>query len=223
MYISIHQPEAFPQLSYFNKISKVDTFIFLDHVQFRKNYFQHRNKIFVKGVEKWLTLNVGQDLAPLNEKLISTHSLKKIIKTIDQSFRASEEKSKILNLMSGFLVHDTIILSKFNSKFIMLISELLCLGTKFFSSSSFKIASKKSELILDICQLVDTRVYLSGKSGPNYLDSKSFEDAGIEIKVQFFEDPELTLDGFSCPSNVSILSPLLTLGAKATSELVRGG
>ena len=58
MILSIHQPETYPQLSYFDKIIKSDTFIFLDHVQFRKNYFQNRNTIFYKNEKKYLNIPI---------------------------------------------------------------------------------------------------------------------------------------------------------------------
>jgi hypothetical protein len=43
--VAIHQPEHLPWLGFFNKIDQADLFVLLDVVQFRKNYFQNRNRI----------------------------------------------------------------------------------------------------------------------------------------------------------------------------------
>ena len=45
MLISIQQPEYFPWIGYFDKMMKVDGVVFLDNVQFKKRYFENRNKI----------------------------------------------------------------------------------------------------------------------------------------------------------------------------------
>ena len=63
MKLAIHQPETYPQLTYFDKIKKCDLFVFLDCVNFRKNYFQNRNIIKIGTPEKtYLTLPVNKKI-----------------------------------------------------------------------------------------------------------------------------------------------------------------
>lgn len=49
MVVAIHQPEHLPWLGFFNKMANADEFVILDNVQYRKRYFQNRNKILVNG------------------------------------------------------------------------------------------------------------------------------------------------------------------------------
>ena len=45
MKIAIHQPEFMPWPGFFQKMYLADKYIFLDHVQFKKRYFENRNQI----------------------------------------------------------------------------------------------------------------------------------------------------------------------------------
>ena len=60
--VSIHQPNFFPWLGYFEKIVRSDYFIFLDNVQFPKKggSWTNRVKLIVSGQPKWLTANINR-------------------------------------------------------------------------------------------------------------------------------------------------------------------
>lgn len=45
MRVAIAQPTYLPWLGYFDLIDQVDAFVILDHVQFEKQSWQHRNRI----------------------------------------------------------------------------------------------------------------------------------------------------------------------------------
>lgn len=54
----ITQPTYLPWLGYYSRVARADHLIYLDDVQWRPRYFQHRNKIKTKDGERWLTLPV---------------------------------------------------------------------------------------------------------------------------------------------------------------------
>ena len=59
MKLTIHQPEHFPYLGFFQKMESADLFVVLDDVQFTKGNFQHRNKLLnSNGVEVWFTVGL---------------------------------------------------------------------------------------------------------------------------------------------------------------------
>ena len=60
MVVAIHQPEHLPWLGFFDKARQADLLILLDCVQFRKNYFQNRNRIRTEDGWCWITLPVRQ-------------------------------------------------------------------------------------------------------------------------------------------------------------------
>src|SRR5207248_9565654 len=55
---TIHQPEHLPWLGFFNKADQADVLVLLDTVQFRKGYFQNRNRILGPNGLQWLTVPV---------------------------------------------------------------------------------------------------------------------------------------------------------------------
>ena len=60
--ITIHQPEHFPYLGFFQKMNESDLFVILDNVTYRKNYFQNRNKIKnTNGLDDWFTIPVEKN------------------------------------------------------------------------------------------------------------------------------------------------------------------
>ena len=50
MKITIHQPEHFPYIGFFQKMESADLFVILDDVQYTKNNFQNRNKFKNKNI-----------------------------------------------------------------------------------------------------------------------------------------------------------------------------
>ena len=64
MKVTIHQPEHFPYMGFFQKIESADLFVILDDVQYTKNNFQNR---FNKD-DKWYTMCVNKGLDPIYTK-----------------------------------------------------------------------------------------------------------------------------------------------------------
>ena len=58
MITSMMQPTFFPWPGYFNLISSVENFVFLDDAQFSKGSWHNRNKIFLLNKIHWLTLPI---------------------------------------------------------------------------------------------------------------------------------------------------------------------
>ena len=58
MIVTIHQPEHLPWLGFFNKADQADLLVLLDVVQYRKDYFQNRNRILNQHGPIWLTVPV---------------------------------------------------------------------------------------------------------------------------------------------------------------------
>ena len=58
MRCAIMQPTYLPWAGYFNLISQVDRFVFLDDVQFEKQSWQTRNRILLQGEECLISVPV---------------------------------------------------------------------------------------------------------------------------------------------------------------------
>ena len=56
MIVTIHQPQYMAWSGYFHKIACADLFVILDDVQFKKNEWQHRNRIRTSQGWQWLSV-----------------------------------------------------------------------------------------------------------------------------------------------------------------------
>jgi len=190
MNVTIHQPEHFPYMGFFQKISAADLFIILDNVKFNKQYFQNRNKILtLEGKEEWITVQV-EKLAP-NKKINEVHV------NWDEKWkrRLLDKIKRNLNFdATEFYSHEKLI--DINMSGIHWAMERMKINTPIIFSSTLNVEGSKSSLNADLVKAVGGTKYISGPSGKDYLDMSYFE--GIE--VEFFQ-PQVK-NYYSCLCNL---------------------
>ena len=176
MIVSIHQPEHFPYLGFFQKMKKSDLFIILDNVKFKKNNFQNRNRFLNKnGIEEWFTVPVEKSA---NSKLIKDVKFaedygwkKKLVKQMNMNFGLSVED------LNHIYDQDELCVSNLRS--IDYCRMKLNIDTKYILASELNVSGSKSELLFNLCKEVNATTYLSGQGGLNYLDTSLFKDIDV--------------------------------------------
>ena len=107
MIISAHQPAYNPWLGYFHKVLISDIFVIMDDVQFEKNSFINRNKIFQKPSGTMLTIPCStKDYKDKSINEIETSNeiwKKKHIKTIQQTYAKSPFYKEVMPLIEDAL------------------------------------------------------------------------------------------------------------------------
>ncbi len=191
--VTIHQPEAFPWLGYFNKMMLADEYIVLDNVQFRKNYFQNRNQFLTKQGATYLSIPVDFK----NNKIIKDIRIrynekwqKKHLDTIKQTYGKAKCFNKHIGFFEDLYSTQIELLVDFNMKVINYIKNHLDIKTPIFKASDLEVSGSSGELLLNICKKRDADIYISGRDGRNYLDISIFEKAGIDIVYHDFHHPE---------------------------------
>src|SRR4051812_45940055 len=61
MKVAVLQSNYVPWKGYFDLIHDVDLFVFYDEVQYTKNDWRNRNRIYTKNGLQWLTIPVSRD------------------------------------------------------------------------------------------------------------------------------------------------------------------
>jgi len=179
MKVTIHQPEHFPYLGFFQKMQAADLFVILDDVQYTKNNFQNRNKFLnLNGVDEWFTVEVE---SKANTKLINQVAVSSnpkwrrvIVNKLQTTFK--KDLSEIYN--SNYLVD-------INLASIEFCRQALGISTPMVLSSELNIATSSSQRLADICRKLDATEYISGAGGRDYLDESIFD-----CKVSYFQ-PEV--------------------------------
>jgi hypothetical protein len=192
MKVTIHQPEHFPYMGFFQKVSAADLFIVLDNVKFNKQYFQNRNKILtLDGKEEWITVQVEKSAPnkPINE--VMTNWDKKWKRRLLEKIK-NNLKFDCTELYSGDKLIDI------NMKGIKWALNELQIEVPIVMASELQVTGNKSELNANLVRSVGGTKYISGPSGKDYLDMSYFE--GIEI--EYFQ-PKVQ-NYYSCLYNILI-------------------
>lgn len=193
MKVTIHQPEHMPWLGFFHKINLADAYVILDNVQYRKNYFQNRNKIRTANGYCWLTVPVKNEFGKyIKDVLIDNNNRrwkKKYWDSIHFSYKNTPFFNKYSELIKSILEQEWSHISELNIAFITKFLEFLGLNHRIIKASELKIEAKGSDLLLRICKKLGAEVYISGISGREYLDIESFKEADIKVIFQEFRHP----------------------------------
>lgn len=221
MIVSISQPAYLPWLGYFDRISKSDIHIVMDHVIMDKNSktkFTNRNKIRTPNGWSWLTVPV---LSKNNPKDISINDLKidnasSWSNTHFKSIKLNYSNAKYFSNYENFFKevyqkkwNDLISLLKFTNDQLI---NFLGIKNEIITSSSLNPISSKSDLILELCQKVDAHEYISGPFGRDYLDLKSFENSGIRVHFHDYSHPVYAQKFKGFEPNMSIIDLLFNHG-----------
>jgi hypothetical protein len=221
--ISIRQPGYLPFSGFFKKIQSSDTFVFLDDVQFEKNDWDNRNKIRTAEGSMWLTVPVLHKFGQkLNEVQIVNNQdwNRKHLKSIKLNYNKAPFFSKYWNTIESILEHKWVKLVDLNYALIEYFISELKIQNKTIRSSDLKIDASGSKKLLQICQVLNGTMYLSGELGKNYLDEKIFDDVGIKIIYEKYEHPVYNqIHGKFLPY-MSIIDLLFNEGEKA-SEIIK--
>jgi hypothetical protein len=196
MLVTIHQPEHLPWLGFIDKASRADLFVLLDDVPFRKNYFQNRNRIrSAEGVE-WVTVPVllkgrsGDEIRNIeinNEG--SPRWRQKCWLTIEQRYSTAPFWRSHAGALREIYQDDWRLLADLNIALIRALFTSFGIAAPVVRSSELGVNGEKGERLLQICRKVGATRYLSGISGPEYLDPATFQRAGVEVIFQEFHHP----------------------------------
>lgn len=224
MIVTIHQPEHLPWTGFFHKMLCADLYVYLDHVQYRKNYFQNRNKIVNnEGKEIWATVPLKKGLKSqrIMDKEIVDGFGRKYTSLIESSYRNSKYFEKYFDSLMLILMNGHTKLVDLNLDIINFFRNELNIHTPTVRSSELEILSSKSEMNLDICVKLRANSYITGPSGLDYLDIKTFSEKNIDILVHNYNAPIYQSDNFY--PNLSALDLLFNHGENSRKIILDAG
>lgn len=229
MLITIHQPEHLPWLGFLNKADQADLLVLLDVVQYRKDYFQHRNRILTHEGVAWLTV-------PVLMKGYMERTIREMrINPQDQKWRTAHRKLIFFNykkhpyfdtyypFLEATYKREWEFLADLNEHFIRWMFEVLGIATPVVRASELGVEGSSSQLLRDICLATGARTYLSGPFGRDYLDESLFAAHDIEVRYHAFNHPTYPQRGSDAfVPGLSALDLLFNCGG-ASLEVIREG
>jgi hypothetical protein len=226
--VAIMQPTYIPWLGYFNLIESSDIFVFLDSVQFDKRSWQQRNRIKTPNGELMLTVPVLTK-GRFKQKIcnVEIDPSQNFAKKHSNSICSNYKKSKYYELY--FKEHEDIYNSKINKlsnlniRLIKWLSLKLRINTQFVLSSQLDVQGTKSELLFNICNILNADNYISPPGSKDYIDENNlFSKNGIKLSYQNYVHPNYNqLFGEFMPY-MSVIDLLFNEGNKSLEIIKRG-
>ena len=185
--VVILQSNYIPWKGYFDLINDADVFVYYDEVQYTKNDWRNRNKIYSVNGEQWLTIPISKDAVKLK---ISE------VKLPEKSWQARHHKSiyycykkapffyQIEPLINEvYLEKEWTSLVELDRYLIEKIAGLIGIQTQFIDSKQLELKGDRVERLIHVLKQLNATAYISGPSAKEYLagSENMFIDSGIQL------------------------------------------
>jgi hypothetical protein len=179
-----HQPQYFPYIGFFNKISQGEIFVYADNIQFNSKSWQQRTLIKRDEKELMLTIPVkkkGNYIQNINEvEIIDDGWRRKHWTSIKLAYKKSPYFEFYMKDLEDFYNFKWALLSDFNIQTTnYFIDKLGIKFKKILKGSDIKITGNKTDLLIDICKKTNCDTYISGEGAKVYFDQTKFDNAGL--------------------------------------------
>ncbi len=179
------QPYFFPYIGYYQLAYDVDTFVFLDNVNFIKKGYINRNIIIENGRASQFTIPIHK---LSQNKKINAHEylndFSPFLKRISNTYRKSPFFKAVMPVIEGVANHATSNVAIKNSLSIKAVFDYLGLKRDFISSSDLTLRNltKGQDRIIDICKTLRISEYVNAEGGAQLYDTKYFKFFDINLK-----------------------------------------
>jgi len=227
--VSIHQPHFLPWIGYFNKVLQSDTFVWLNHVQYRKNYYQNRTKVKNANEEPlWLTLPVHakHDMAIDQVMIADSRWRARITKTVEQCYRKAPYFAECWPSLSAAIMEAPDSLDRANYQMFLALMQLLEVSdVRVVRAEDIPVTSSDpTKRLVETCRYLGARQYIAGRGGQNYLRAEEFAKEGIDVVWQKFNPTEVVYSqlGDKFVPGLSVIDCIFNLGPATSKELIQG-
>lgn len=218
--VAVLQSNYAPWKGYFDIIHDVDEFIFYDEVQFTKNDWRNRNRIYTSSGIQWLTVPVEGTITKAIDEIRVVQG-----KWPQKHFNAlvtNYSKAPYFSLYKPFLEYIYLekhweYLYELNRFVIETISrDYLGIKTVFRDSRSYRSEGSGHQKLLSLLKSAGAEYYVSGPAAKDYIIASDYEAAGIELHWKDYgQYPEYTQMHEPFVHTVSIFDLLFNTGPNA--------
>ena len=157
------QPTYLPWAGYFNLISQVDNFLFLDDAQISKGSWHYRNRLCASGEMQWLTAPIEyQGHKSIQETRIRKHAgwPTKHIAQMRNAYVNAACVGELEPLFEEMQACQSETLADMNIHLISFCMDKLDLQTQVHLTSALKISGRRSERLLNLIRHFNGKILL---------------------------------------------------------------
>ena len=184
MTFAVMQPYLFPYLGYYQLVNAVDKFVFYDDVTFIKGGYINRNNILSNGKAQRFTIPVpGMSSNTLINELKFDKNVKKVLKTIEQSYKKAPYFESVFPLVNSVLSDENRCVEHVCAKSILLVFEYLGIKKDFYYSSKleYKRDLSAADKLIAMAEVLKSSAYTNSPGGKSLYNKEYFTSKGIEL------------------------------------------
>ncbi|MGR3896716.1 MULTISPECIES: WbqC family protein [Pseudomonas] len=187
MKLAIMQPYLFPYTGYFNLVAQVDKFVFYDDVNFIKNGWINRNRLFLSGDVRYFTVPLSGGSPNLKIAEVKCQSQgawsRKILESIKQSYGKAPHFNSTFDLIKEVLETNPESIAILAKRSVQMIAERLGYSTIFEQTSKIYDNSALSGMsrVIDICVKESAHTYINLPGGKDLYDPQAFKANSIDL------------------------------------------
>lgn len=225
MRFSVMQPYLFPYIGYFQLIQYSDKFVFYDDVTFIKGGYINRNNILNNSSAQRFSIPVLKQSSntKIND-LFFDKNVKKVLRTIQQSYSKSPYFNEVFPIVEDVLKSDNRNVSLVCSKSIISIFDYLGINKNFYFSSdlSYDRNLSASDKLIEMSNILSANQYINSYGGESLYDKRYFLEQGVTLS--FLRPKNVRYEQIQCSSfveNLSIIDVLMWNSRDQVRELLQ--
>ena len=227
--VAILQSNYIPWKGYFDVIHDVDIFVYYDEVQYTKNDWRNRNRIYSKNGLQWITIPISKQAVKqtISQVVMENSEWQKLhFKSIYYSYKQAPFFHQLEPLL-----HEVYIdtqwrsLVDINRHLIETIARMIGIKTIFLSSKDFELQGDRVDRLIYLLQQLHANQYLSGPSAKHYLEKHEHKFAENDIILTYKDYSSYPVyDQLSAPFEqaVSILDMIANIELSKISDYIWG-
>lgn len=229
--VAIHQPNFLPWLGFFDKLTRCDAFVLLDHVQFPRTgrgTWTNRVQLLVSGKPAWLTVPIVRPhpgTQPIGQIRISEDTAwrEKLLATMRHNYVRAPFFREVLPVVERILDYRSEWLAEYNTRGIReLVRAMGLTHGEVLRSSELDAPGHGTDLLISITKAARGSAYLCGGGASAYQEDEKFAVAGIELVYQDFKHPTYPqANTQQFVPGLSTVDALMNCGFEATRALLR--
>jgi hypothetical protein len=225
MITSIHQPNFFPWMGFFDKVFKCDSFVFLtSSFRSKDDKFLTRTKILDDSTSKYLSIPLGVKQIPIKDLLMPNGKKWKIktLNIINNSYHNSKFYEPIVSDVEFLIMNESEYFSDYSINIVNFLLEKLNIDTEIFIDTDFdKDFGVSNERNIAICKEINATTYLSGIGAKAYNNANLFKINNLDLVYQNFSQPIYSQNSNQFIAGLSIMDAIFNCGYEKTEKILK--
>ena len=225
MILSIHQPNFFPWMGFFDKLNKSDNFVFLtESLRSKNDKYLTRTKIINNSSSRYLSIPLGIKQIKINQLLMPVDNKWKIktLNIIHASYRSSKYYEEVIPSIKELIMRDSMYFSDYSINIINFLVNQLNINTHIHIDTDFnKDFGLSNERNVAICKEVNATKYFSGSGAKSYNDSSQYKNNNIDLIYQNYLHPVYPQKTSDFVFGLSIMDVIFNCGYEETEKMLK--